>query len=205
MKANQDQYNHAVTIYDNDGYRAVFEFAEKIGVDSYSYCRECEDHTPDCEDDCCLVCGTHKPSARQIVLTLLDRASNLTCPCEDDADRERSFPPFAGGDDWHKISSMLDLNVWEDEAEVKAAIYLVSDGKTLTTRDCFIPVKVHDFRTKLEDKPESVDQTIERLTNTIENLRVTAQRAINMIESQTRATIIQEALNGIITKHQQSY
>jgi ribosomal protein L17 len=55
------------------------------------------------------------------------------------------------------------------------------------------------------EKPESVEQTIERLINTIESVRVTAQRAIDMIENQTRATIVQHALDKIIEKHQQSY
>lgn len=204
MKATQEQYEQAIKVYDKDGVRGVHKYAQEIGIDSYSYCRDCEEHTPDCHDDCCLVCGTHKPSARQIVLSLFDSFTELSAPLEErETDRYRKLPAFTGGDDWHKVTSILDLNVWEDEFEVKAAIYLVADGKTLTGRDCFIPVKVHDFRTKLE--PESVEQTIERLTSTIESVRVTAQRAIDMIENPTRATIVQHALDKIIENHQQSY
>lgn len=62
MKATQEQYYQAVSIYENEGCGAVFAFAEKIGVDSYSYCRDCEEATPDCHDDSCLVCGIYKPS-----------------------------------------------------------------------------------------------------------------------------------------------
>jgi hypothetical protein len=204
MKATQEQYEQAIKVYDKDGVRGVHKYAQEIGVDSYSYCRDCEEHTPDCHDDCCLVCGTHKPSARQIVLSLFDNFTELATPLEErESDRWRKLPAFTGGDDWHKVTSMLDLNVWEDEFEVKAAIYLVSDGKALTTRDCFIPVEVKDFRTKIE--PESVEQTIERLTNTIESVRVAAQRAIRMIDNPIRAAIAQDALDKIINKHQQSY
>ena len=102
---------------------------------------------------------------------------------------------------------MLDLNVWEDEFETKAAMYLVAEGKTLTSRGCFIPIEVIDNRTKSEPEPEpeSVDQTIERLLKTIEDVRHTAQRAIGLIENPFRSSIVQHALNEIIEKHKQSY
>lgn len=157
MKATQKQYEQAVKQYDKGGSSAVLKYAEEIGVDSHSYCRECESHTPDCHDDCCLVCGTHKPSARLPQLTLLDDSTILHRPLESEADRYRDFPPFAGGDDWHKVSSMLDLNVWEDGDEIKAAIYLVSDGKTLTSRGAFIPVEVSDYRTKPEPETSTIN------------------------------------------------
>jgi hypothetical protein len=204
MKATQEQYEQAIKVYDKSGVSGVHKYAQEIGVDSYSYCRDCEEHTPDCHDDCCLVCGTHKPSARQIVLTLHDSFAELVAPLEErESDRYREFPAFTGGDDWHKVTSMLDLNVWEDEFEVKAAIYLVSDGKALTTRDCFIPVKVHDLRTKLE--LESVEQTIERLMDTIEQLRKYAQRIIDLTNNHEYADSLQRSLDAIIDKHQQSY
>lgn len=62
MKATQEDYNKAVTIYESEGASAVFAFATDIGIDSYSYCRDCEEDTPDCYDDSCLVCGIYKPS-----------------------------------------------------------------------------------------------------------------------------------------------
>ena len=206
MKATQEQYEQAIKHYDAGGASAVFAFAECIGVDSHSFCRDCEEHTPDCHDDCCLVCGTHKPSTRKPQLILRDAFSVLFRPLEaQQEDRHRMLPPFVGGDDWHNVSSMLDLNVWEDGDEIKAAIYLVADGKTLTGRDCFIPVEVVDNRTKPEPEPESVEQTIERLLKTIEDVRRIAQRAIGLIENPTRSAIVQHALNEIIEKHKQSY
>jgi len=204
MKATQEQYEEAIRVYDKSGVSGVHKYAQEIGVDSYSYCRDCEEHTPDVYDDSCLVCGLLKPPARKPQLILRDNSSILFRPLEaTQEDRYQKLPPFAGGDDWHRVTPMLDLNVWEDGDESKAAIYLVADGKTLTGRDCFIPIEVTDLRTKLE--PESVEQTIERLINTIESVRVTAQRAIDMIENPTRATIVQHALDKIINKHQQSY
>ena len=210
MKATKEQYDKAVTIYENEGASAVFRYAEDIGVDSHSFCRDCEEHTPDCHDDSCLVCGTHKPSTRQPRLVLRDHHSILFRPLEaKEEERWRKLPPFASGDDWHKVSSMLDLNVWDDGDETKAAIYLVADGKTLTGRDCFIPIEVMDIRTKPEPEPESVEQTIERLLKTIEDVRHTAQRAIDIIKQSdqplVRSAILQQHLDSIIEKHQQSY
>lgn len=204
MKATLEQYEQAVKHYDAGGPSAVHKYAEEIGIDSYSYCRDCEEHTPDCDDDCCLVCGIHKPSVREVRLVLNDDFSVLMAPLESrQEDRFRKLPPFAGGDDWHKITSMLDLNVWEDGDETKAAIYLVADGKTLTGRDCFIPVVIVDNRTKPE--PESVEQTIERLMDTIEQLSSHAQFIINMMDNRDCADSLQRDLNAIINKHQRSY
>jgi hypothetical protein len=206
MKATQEQYEQAIKHYDAGGASAVFAFAECIGVDSHSFCRDCEEHTPDCHDDCCLVCGTHKPSTRKPQLILRDAFSVLFRPLEaQQEDRHRMLPPFTGGDDWHNVSSMLDLNVWEDGDEIKAAIYLVADGKTLTGRDCFIPIDVNDIRTKPEPEPESVEQTIERLMDTIEQLSSHAQFIINMMENRDCVDSLQRDLNAIINKHQRSY
>ena len=208
MKATKEQYDKAVTIYENEGASAVFRYAEKIGVDSHSFCRDCEEHTPDCHDDSCLVCGLLKPPARKPQLILRDHNSVLFRPLEaKQEERYRKLPPFVGGDDWHNVSSMLDLNVWDDGDETKAAIYLVADGKTLTGRDCFIPIEVMDIRTKPEPEPESVEQTIERLTGTIEQLRKHAQRTINLmvLENSDYADSLQRSLDSIIEKHQQSY
>ena len=171
MKATQKQYEQAVKHYDAGGASAVFAFAECIGVDSHSFCRDCEEHTPDCHDDCCLVCGTHKPSTRKPQLILRDASSVLFRPLEaQQEDRHRMLPPFTGGDDWHKVSSMLDLNVWEDEFETKAAMYLVADGKTLTSRGCFIPIEVIDKRTKSEDKRTN-HKEVQTIQNSLRDLR----------------------------------
>lgn len=201
MKATLEQYEQAVKHYDAGGPSAVYKYAEEIGIDSYSYCRDCEEHTPDCDDDCCLVCGIHKPSVREVRLVLNDDFSVLMAPLESrQEDRFRKLPPFAGGDDWHKITSMLDLNVWEDGDETKAAIYLVADGKTLTGRDCFIPVVIVDNRTKPE--PESVEQTIERLMDTIEQLSRHAQLTIDLMDNRDHAAGLQRSLGALIRKHQ---
>jgi hypothetical protein len=206
MKATQKQYEQAIKHYDAGGASAVFAFAECIGVDSHSFCRDCEEHTPDCHDDCCLVCGTHKPSTRKPQLILRDAFSVLYRPLEArQEDRHRMLPPFTGGDDWHNVSSMLDLNVWGGEFETKAAMHIVADGKTLTGRDCSVPIEVIDNRTKPEPEPESVEQTIERLTGTIEQLRRHAQRTINLMENREYVDSLQRSLDAIINKHQQSY
>lgn len=76
MKATKEQWDKAVTIYENEGASAVFVYAERIGVYSYSYCRDCEEHTPDCHDDSCLVCGLLKPPARRPQLILRDCSSD---------------------------------------------------------------------------------------------------------------------------------
>jgi hypothetical protein len=62
MKATQEQYQEAVTIYEKHGKSGVYAYADKIGVDEYSYCAPCESLTPNCHDDSCLVCGTQKSS-----------------------------------------------------------------------------------------------------------------------------------------------
>lgn len=61
------------------------------------------------------------------------------------------LPAFKGDDEWHHISWLLDLNIWEDERDggkAKAALYLVHDGSTLT--EDHIPIEVEDKRTKQE-------------------------------------------------------
>ena len=65
MKATHEQYEQAVRRYDIGGPSAVYRYAAEIGVDSNSYCVPCETDTPDCDDDCCLVCGDYKPNHRK--------------------------------------------------------------------------------------------------------------------------------------------
>lgn len=60
MKATQQQYQECVGIYSDDGQYAVYNYAREKGIDEWSHCNPCEDATPDCEDFCCLVCGTYK-------------------------------------------------------------------------------------------------------------------------------------------------
>ena len=62
MKANQSQYEVAVEIYEKSKQPVtdVLDYAKRIGVDEWSICPECEDETPDCDDNSCLVCGSTK-------------------------------------------------------------------------------------------------------------------------------------------------
>jgi hypothetical protein len=60
MRATQQQYQECVSIYSDDGRSAVYAYAKKKGIDKWSYCNQCEDYTPDCENFCCLVCETYK-------------------------------------------------------------------------------------------------------------------------------------------------
>lgn len=60
MRATQEQYEECVTKYSELGQQAVYEYARVAGIDEWSKCIPCEDKTPDCEDFCCLVCGTFK-------------------------------------------------------------------------------------------------------------------------------------------------
>jgi hypothetical protein len=60
MKATPSQYHQAVQIYETAGQYAVYGFAEEHGITSWSYCQPCEDVTPDCQDNACLVCGSTK-------------------------------------------------------------------------------------------------------------------------------------------------
>jgi hypothetical protein len=60
MKANDNQYEAAVNIYEKDGQYAVYDYAKEIGVNEWSLCAACEDETPDCDDGACLVCGSQK-------------------------------------------------------------------------------------------------------------------------------------------------
>jgi hypothetical protein len=60
MRATQKQYEKCVKLYEKSGQYAVYKYAEDKGIDEWSHCNPCEDSTPDCEDFCCLVCGTYK-------------------------------------------------------------------------------------------------------------------------------------------------
>ena len=115
----------------------------------------------------------------------------------------RLLPAFTGVDEWHSILPIIDLNIWEDDGEVQAALYLCRDGDTLT--DECLSVLVIDKRTKPEPEPESVEQTIERLMDTIEQLSSHAQFIINMMENRDCVDSLQRDLNAIINKHQRSY
>lgn len=61
MRATQEQYEKAVELYETEGLRAVYTFAESIGIDEFGECAECDDEVPLCEDGCCLVCGSITP------------------------------------------------------------------------------------------------------------------------------------------------
>ena len=60
MKANQEQYEESVLVYNKGGQYAVYDYAKDEGITSWTLCESCEDDTPDCEDGCCLVCGSTK-------------------------------------------------------------------------------------------------------------------------------------------------
>jgi hypothetical protein len=59
-KASTQQYAEATEIYEKAGQYAVYGFADDIGITSWAYCEACEDSTPDCSDNSCLVCGSPK-------------------------------------------------------------------------------------------------------------------------------------------------
>jgi hypothetical protein len=65
VKATQKQYDECVELYDKRGPNAVYEYAERHGIDEWSYCEPCESNTPDTEDECCLVCGSYKHSTTE--------------------------------------------------------------------------------------------------------------------------------------------
>jgi hypothetical protein len=62
MKATQEQYDEAVKAYETNGQSGVYDYANKRGIDEWSYCSPCEALTPDCHDFSCLVCGSPKSS-----------------------------------------------------------------------------------------------------------------------------------------------
>ncbi len=82
-----------------------------------------------------------------------DKFTALTLPStlEDD---HRFLPAFGGGDEWYSILPVLDLNIWEDVGEIRAALYLCNDGNT-RTKD-FISLKVIDNRTQVDSTPEVI-------------------------------------------------
>jgi len=63
MKATQQQYDEAVTIYEKHGQSGVYDYAHKLGVDEWSECVPCDAITPDCRDGACFVCGCAKITA----------------------------------------------------------------------------------------------------------------------------------------------
>ena len=82
-------------------------------------------------------------------LILHDQLTALSLPASFEDDLP-VFPTFTGGDKWHSICPILDLNIWEDGEETKAAIYLCHEGNTLT--NVYIPLQVVDKRTRSEPK-----------------------------------------------------
>lgn len=60
MKATLAQYQEAVRLYEATGPSAIYDFANQEGITSWSFCPPCEETTPDCEDNACLVCGSLK-------------------------------------------------------------------------------------------------------------------------------------------------
>lgn len=86
-------------------------------------------------------------------VTLHDKFTALWLPATLDEDY-RFLPAFNGSDEWYSILPILDLNIFEDSGEVKAALYLCDNGKTLTNN--FISLKVADKRTKEEPTPEAI-------------------------------------------------
>jgi hypothetical protein len=58
MKANKEQYQTAVSLYENGGKTAVLDFALQEGIDDWGSCPQCEDSTPIADGNICLVCGS---------------------------------------------------------------------------------------------------------------------------------------------------
>jgi hypothetical protein len=58
MKANKEQYEKAIPLYESGGKTAVLDFALQEGIDDWGSCPQCEESTPMCADNSCLVCGS---------------------------------------------------------------------------------------------------------------------------------------------------
>jgi hypothetical protein len=86
-------------------------------------------------------------------VTLHDQFTTLTLmgSLEDD---HRFLPAFSCGDEWYSVLPVLDLNIWEDQGEVKAALYLCHAGNTLTKQGA--PLPVVDRRTRETDNQEMI-------------------------------------------------
>lgn len=86
-------------------------------------------------------------------VTLHNKFTTLSLPStlEDD---HRFLPVFLGGTEWYSILPILDLNVWEDAGEVRAALYLRKAGSTLT-KEC-IALNVIDKRKQVDPTPETI-------------------------------------------------
>ena len=106
MKANQAQYEEAIKHYDSAGPSAVYAYALDIGIDEQSYCIGCEEDTPDCDDNCCLVCGQHKPSQCGGYVSQLRKVARCAL-----ADLEGIMPEFEpSGDRTHPAwKTILEL------------------------------------------------------------------------------------------------
>ena len=63
-KAEQNRiYAEAYKIYTKHGTSAVYDYADKLGLD-YHYCDPCESITPSISETTCLVCGSEKKLSR---------------------------------------------------------------------------------------------------------------------------------------------
>lgn len=60
MKATEEQYTRAYEISNEQGPSAVYDFAVREGITSYSPCTTCDVSTPDTHDNFCLMCGAKK-------------------------------------------------------------------------------------------------------------------------------------------------
>ena len=130
---------------------------------------------------------------------LHDQLTALLLPFLSD-DETLFFPAYNGGDVWHTLHMGAELRLSTYDGEPEAEIYYVV-GRTPR----FKRIQVEDKRTKPEPEPESVEQTIERLMDTIEQLSSHAQFIINMMDNRDCVDSLQRDLNAIINKHQRSY
>ena len=61
MKDSNRIYEEAYRLYTNVGASAVYDYANKLGLD-YRYCSPCETDTPVISQTTCLVCGSENPT-----------------------------------------------------------------------------------------------------------------------------------------------
>lgn len=58
-KVEQKHYDNCIEIYDEKGAVGVYDYANKHGIHSWSYCGPCDAETPTI-GNICLVCGSRK-------------------------------------------------------------------------------------------------------------------------------------------------
>jgi hypothetical protein len=62
-KATTSQYKAGLLLYQRAGMKAVCDFAKELGITAWSNCEACENTTPTCKDEACMICGiSKKPS-----------------------------------------------------------------------------------------------------------------------------------------------